>query len=94
MDIYRHQPHGLTVLEAMRKQGIQQTPAAEASSPPPRKPINDRRLRPDRRRVQLEFQGPDRRKKPSRRSPTLLHPRTRQPTPIEDRRGRVISTRA
>lgn len=94
MDIYRNQPHGLTVLEAVRKQGSQRTPAAEESSAPPRKALSDRRLQPDRRRGQTEFQGPDRRKKRSRRSPGLLHPRTRQPTPIEDRRGRLVSTRA
>ncbi len=94
MDIYRNQPHGLAVLEAIRKQGTQQTPAAEASSVAPRKTLNDRRLQPDRRRAQTEFHGPDRRRKRSRRSPRLLHPHTRQPAPIEDRRGRMVSTRA
>jgi|AntRauTorcE11898_2_1112593.scaffolds.fasta_scaffold02517_4 hypothetical protein len=94
MDIYRNQPDGLTVLQGLRKQGTQQTPAAEEPSAPPRKPVNDRRLQPDRRRVQFEFQGPDRRKKSSRRSPVLLHPNTRQAVPIEDRRGRLVSTRA
>ncbi|WP_150912779.1 hypothetical protein [Marinobacter halotolerans] len=94
MDIYRNQPHGISVMEAIRKQGTQRTPAAEASAAPPRKPTNDRRLQPDRRRAQKEFQGPDRRKRPSRRSPGLLHPRTRKPAPTEDRRGRLLSTRA
>jgi hypothetical protein len=94
MDIYRNQPHGLSVLEAIRKQGPQRTPVAEEISAPPRKPLDDRRLQPDRRRAQSEFQGPDRRKKRSRRSPGLLHPRTRQAAPIEDRRGRLVSTRA
>lgn len=94
MDIYRNQPHGLSVLQAIRKQGTQRTPAAEGSSAPPRKPLNDRRLQPDRRRNQTEFQGPDRRRKRSRRSPGLLHPHTRQGTSVEDRRGRMVSTRA
>lgn len=94
MDIYRNQPHGLTVLETIRKQGAQRTPAAEESSAPPRKPLNDRRLQPDRRRAQAEFQGPDRRRRRSRRSPGLLHPRTHKAAPTEDRRGRMVSTRA
>lgn len=94
MDIYRNQPHGLAALEAIRKQGTQRTPAAEESSVAPRKTLNDRRLQPDRRRAQTGFRGPDRRRKRSRRSPRLLHPNTRQATPIEDRRGRMVSTRA
>lgn len=94
MDIYRNQPHGLNVLEAIRKQGTQRTPAMEGSSAPPRKPLNDRRLQPDRRRAQQEFKGPCRRRKSGRRSTALLHPHTRQPVSLEDRRGRMISTRA
>lgn len=94
MDIYRNQPHGLTVLEGIRKQGNQRAQAAEESSAPPRKPLKDRRLQPDRRRTQTEFQGPDKRRKRSRRSPGLLHPHTRKPVPTEDRRGRMVSTRA
>ena len=92
MDIYRNQPHGLTVLQTIRKQGTQRTPAAEESAAPPRRPMNDRRMQPDRRRAQQEFAGPDRRKRGSRRSPGLLHPRTRKPAPTEDRRGRLVST--
>lgn len=94
MDIYRNQPLGITVLETIRKHGTQRTPAPEESSAPPRKPLNDRRLQPDRRRSQVKFEGPDRRKRHSRRSPRLLHPRTRKPAPTEDRRGRLVSTQA
>ena len=94
MDIYRNQPHGLSVLEGIRMQGSPRVPAAGESSAPPRKPQNDRRLQPDRRRAQTAFQGPDRRRKHTRRSPGLLHPHTRKPVPTEDRRGRMISTRA
>ncbi|MDI9245994.1 hypothetical protein [Marinobacter sp. CHS3-4] len=94
MDIYRNQPHGISVLESIRKQGTQRTPAAEESSAPPRRPLNDRRLQPDRRRAQRDFQGPDRRRNRSRRSTGLLHPRTRKPAPIEDRRGQILTTQA
>jgi hypothetical protein len=94
MDIYRNQPHGLTVLQAIQKRGTQRPPAAEESAAPPRKPLNDRRLQPDRRRAQIDFKGPDRRRKRSRRSPRILHHPTRQATPTEDRRGRMVSTRA
>ena len=94
MEIYRNQPQALTILEAIRKQGTQRTPATEESLAPPRKPLNDRRIQPDRRRAHAEFQGPDRRRRRSRRSPGLLHPQNRQPTPIEDRRGRMVSTKA
>ncbi len=56
--------------------------------------VTDRRKQPDRRQRQLPFEGPDRRRKKSRRQPRLLHARTRKPTELEDRRGRNISTSA
>lgn len=94
MDIYRNQPHGLSVLQAIRKYGARKTPAAEESTAPPREVHNDRRLQPDRRRAQREFPGADRRTRRSRRSPGLLQSRTMQPASLEGRRGRRISTRA
>ncbi len=94
MDIYRHQPAGLAALQTIRKPGTQRTPAAEESVAPPRRPLRDRRMQPDRRRAQVAFDGPDRRKRHSRRSPRLLHPKTRMPAPAEDRRGQLVSTRA
>ena len=94
MEIYRNQHQGLAILETIRRQGTQRTPPAEESSAPPPKPLNDRRIQPDRRRVQADFKGPDRRRRHSRRSPGLLHPQSRKPTSIEDRRGRMLSTQA
>lgn len=94
MDIYRNQSQPLTVLESLRKRKPITTPEPQQAAPSPEKPQGDRRVQPDRRRAQVAFEGPDRRKKRSRRSPRLLNPRTREAAPTEDRRGRLVSTRA
>ncbi|MDK8464897.1 hypothetical protein [Marinobacter sp. SS13-12] len=94
MDIYRNQSQPLTVLESLRKRKPFTLPEPQQPTPSPEKPQGDRRVQPDRRRAQVAFEGPDRRKKRSRRSPRLLNPKTGQEAPAEDRRGRLVSTRA
>lgn len=100
MDIYRNQSQPLTVLESLRKRRSLSAPARPATPDPERtlpsleNPRVDRRVQPDRRRAQVAFTGPDRRKKRSRRSPRLLNPKTAQAAPTEDRRGRLLSTQA
>ncbi|KPP97924.1 hypothetical protein [Marinobacter sp. HL-58] len=94
MDIYRNQSQPLTVLESLRKRQPFTAPQTSQAASTPEKPAGDRRAQPDRRRVQVAFEGPDRRKKRSRRSPRLLNPKTGQEAPSEDRRGRLVSTRA
>lgn len=94
MDIYRNQSQPLTVLESLRKRKPFTAPEPQQPVPSPEKPQGDRRVQPDRRRAQVAFEGPDRRKKRSRRSPRLLDPKTGQEAPAEDRRGRLVSTQA
>ncbi len=94
MDIYRNQSQPLTVLESLRKRKPFTAPQPQQATPSPEKPQGDRRVQPDRRREQVAFEGPDRRKKRSRRSPRLLNPKTGQEAPAEDRRGRLVSTQA
>ncbi|WP_372971038.1 hypothetical protein [Marinobacter sp.] len=94
MDIYRNQSQPLTVLESLRKRKPVPPPQLQPATPPPEEQQGDRRVQPDRRRTQVAFEGPDRRKKRSRRSPRLLNPRTGEAAPTEDRRGRLVSTRA
>lgn len=92
MDIYRNQFQPLTVLESLRKRKPITTPESQQPAPSPDQPLGDRRVQPDRRRAQMTFEGPDRRKRRSRRSPRLLNPKTGQAAPTEDRRGRLVST--
>ncbi|MFN2361197.1 MAG: hypothetical protein ABR522_09000 [Marinobacter sp.] len=94
MDIYRNQSQPLTVLESLRKRQPFTAPQTRQATSTPEKPTGDRRVQPDRRRAQAAFEGPDRRKKRSRRSPRLLNPKTGQAAPTEDRRGRLVSTQA
>ena len=94
MDIYRNQSQPLTVLESLRKRKPFTLPEPQQPTSAPEKPQVDRRVQPDRRRAQVPFAGPDRRRKRSRRSPRLLDPKTGQEAPAEDRRGRLVSTRA
>ena len=51
----------------------------------------DRRRRPDRRHKQAALSGPDRRKRRDRRRPEMLHPRTRQPEMLSERKGNNIN---
>lgn len=94
MDIYRNQSQPLTVLESLRKRKPFTAPQLQPAMSSPETPKGDRRVQPDRRRAQVAFEGPDRRKKRSRRSPRLLNPKTGREAPTEDRRGRLISTQA
>lgn len=94
MDIYRNQSQPLTVLESLRKRKPLPAPQLQRAAPAPEEPQGDRRVQPDRRRMQVAFEGPDRRKRRSRRSPRLLNPRTGEAVPAEDRRGGLVSTRA
>jgi hypothetical protein len=94
MDIYRNQHHPLTALGQTPGKPLRRTPEAEESTAAPRKRPMDRRIQPDRRRRQMAFEGPERRKRRFRRSPLLLNPRTGQAASLEDRRGRLVSTSA
>ncbi|WP_152206362.1 hypothetical protein [Marinobacter changyiensis] len=94
MDIFRTHTVPLTSLDKPKSGNTQRTPVAEGIKALPREHDSDRRYQPDRRRRQEEFDGADRRKRRTRRSPSLLHPRTGEATPLEDRRGRLVSTRA
>lgn len=94
MDIYRTQQQPLTALERPKPGSTQRTPEIDEPAAPPHGRVTDRRVQPDRRRRQEAFDGPDRRKRKSRRSPLLLHPRTAESAPVEDRRGRLVSTKA
>jgi hypothetical protein len=94
MDIYRNQHHPLTALEQTPGKPLRRTPEVEESTAAPRKRPMDRRMQPDRRRRQMEFDGPDRRRRRFRRSPLLLNPKTGQSANLEDRRGRLVSTSA
>ena len=94
MDIFRTHNVPLTSLDKTKSGNTQRTPDAESIKAPPRKRDSDRRYQPDRRRRQEKFDGADRRKRRTRRSPGLLHPRTAEPAPLEDRRGRLVSTKA
>ncbi|MEX0605135.1 MAG: hypothetical protein WD623_15855 [Marinobacter sp.] len=94
MDIFRTHTVPLTSLDKPKSGNNQRTPDAKSIQPPPRKRDSDRRFQPDRRRRQEAFDGADRRKRRTRRSPGLLHPRTAEAAPLEDRRGRLVSTKA
>lgn len=94
MDIFRTHNVPLTSLDKTKSGNTQRTPNAEGVKAPPRKRDSDRRYQPDRRRRQEAFEGADRRKRRTRRSPGLLHPRTGAAMPLEDRRGRLVNTKA
>lgn len=94
MDIFKALTHSLSALDRPRKSPAKEVVRVEDTRPAMPEPVRDRRVQPDRRRRQLPFKGPDRRRRTSRRRPMLLHPRTREETSLEDRRGRNISTSA
>lgn len=94
MDILKTLTHSLSALDRAKKTPAREVVRVEPTRQTPAEPVTDRRVQPDRRRRQLPFEGPDRRRKGSRRRPKLLNPRTRQPAELEDRRGRNISTSA
>ncbi|WP_166255205.1 hypothetical protein [Marinobacter salicampi] len=92
MDIVRTTPVPLTEMDP-RHSDSQRTPRVDTVKAPPRERLRERRRQPDRRRKQMAFDGEDRRKRRSRRSPILLDHRTAKPAALEDRRGSLISTR-
>lgn len=94
MEIFKTLTHSLTALDRPKKAPAGEVVRVENTRPAAAEPVKDRRVQPDRRRRQQAFKGPDRRRKGGRRRPMLLHPRTRQATSLEDRRGRNISTSA
>ncbi|TBW59577.1 hypothetical protein EZI54_01080 [Marinobacter halodurans] len=95
MEISRSNPYGLTALDRRKSGQQQRTPDAQNIAPTPQNRPLDRRTRPDRRRRQEAFEGPDRRKRRSgRRRPSLLDARTARPTSAEDRRGERLDTSA
>lgn len=53
----------------------------------------DRRRRPDRRRKQQPFAGPDRRKRIDRRQPKLFNARRLTPEKLEKRLGRLVNVK-
>lgn len=94
MEILRSSPYGLSTLDRKKTASPQRTPGSPEVQATPTKRVMDRRTRPDRRRRQVAFKGEDRRKRSSRRRPTLLHHRNAQPIPAEDRRGERLDTSA
>ena len=94
MDIPRSSPYSLSTLDQKKTSGGPRIPVAPEAPPVPRRQSSDRRLRPDRRKRQAEFKGEDRRKRSSRRSPSLLHHRSAAPVAAEDRRGKLLDTSA
>lgn len=94
MDILKTLSHPLSTLDRKPSGTQARTPVIDDTRPAPAEPIRDRRYQPDRRRRQEAYAGPERRKRNSRRRPLLLHPKTRQAAPLEDRRGRLLETKA
>ncbi|WP_339801876.1 hypothetical protein [uncultured Marinobacter sp.] len=94
MDILKTLSHPLSALDRKPTGSHLRTPVIDDARPTPAEPVRDRRFQPDRRRRQQDYTGPDRRMRNSRRQPLLLNPRTRQATPLEDRRGRLLETKA
>lgn len=94
MEIFKTLTHSLTALDRPKQVPSAEVVRVEDNQPTATEPVRDRRVQPDRRRRQQAFKGQDRRRKGGRRRPLLLHPRTRQETSLEDRRGRNISTSA
>ncbi|MDX1456051.1 MAG: hypothetical protein R3276_00605 [Marinobacter sp.] len=94
MDIYRNTYQPVNTLDRPRVNTGKRPPATDAASAPPKERESDRRMQPDRRRRQEPFDGPDRRKRKSRRRPLLLDSRTRESTQLEDRRGRLVDASA
>ncbi|WP_148862236.1 hypothetical protein [Marinobacter fonticola] len=94
MDVLRSTPYGLSTLDRKKAQSPRRTRKAPETPATPTKRVMDRRVRPDRRRRQEPFDGEDRRKRSTRRSPSLLHPRNARPIAAEDRRGERLDTSA
>lgn len=94
MELLKTLAHSLSALDRPKKMPTKAVARVEDSRPAATEPAVDRRMQPDRRRRQLPFKGPDRRRQSTRRRPALLHPRTRKATTLEDRRGRNVSTSA
>ncbi len=94
MDILKTLTHSLAAVDQPASLSGKQVVKVDNARPTAAEPIADRRYQPDRRRRQAPFEGPDRRRRGSRRRPLLLHPKTREATSLEDRRGRNISTQA
>ncbi|SFR76615.1 hypothetical protein SAMN05216203_2884 [Marinobacter daqiaonensis] len=94
MDILKTLTHPLSATDRPAKTPPRLVAKVDDSRPATTQPAEDRRFQPDRRRRQEPFEGPDRRRRNSRRRPLLLHPKTREATSLEDRRGRHISTSA
>ncbi|MDX1754635.1 MAG: hypothetical protein R3175_01080 [Marinobacter sp.] len=94
MDIYRNTYHPTNNVDRPRVNTGKRPAPADAASAPPTEGVTDRRVRPDRRRRQEPFEGPDRRKRKCRRRPLLLDPKTKESTQLEDRRGRMVDASA
>ncbi|MDC0663778.1 hypothetical protein [Marinobacter sp. SS21] len=94
MDIYRNTYQPVSTVDRPRVDTGKRPPPADGASAPPPDRVTDRRLQPDRRRRQDPFEGPDRRKRKSRRRPVLLDPKTGESAPLEDRRGRLVDASA
>lgn len=94
MKLLRALSQSISAPGAQKAPGSTEVVRVEEVRPVQTEAVRDRRVQPDRRLRQLPFEGPDRRRKKSRRQPRLLHARTRKPTELEDRRGRNISTSA
>lgn len=94
VEILKTLTHSLSALDRPKRAPSREVARVEDTRQAPAEPVVDRRLQPDRRRRQMPFQGPDRRRQSSRRRPMLLHPRTRKAANLEDRRGRNVSTSA
>lgn len=94
MDIFRNLSQSLSSLDRAVPTTAPRTPVVDSTRNAPAKTASDRRYQPDRRRRQEPFSGADRRRRGGRRRPLLLHPRTHQEAPLEDRRGRLLNTKA
>lgn len=94
MDIYRNTYQPVSTLDRPKSEGNHRPPPAEEAKAAPNQTATDRRRQPDRRRSQEPFDGPDRRKRKTRRRPLLLDPKTAESAPLEDRRGRLLDAKA